>query len=54
MTSQDIPPLPSSQEYPGLGELLYEAVKSYNEAIESFTILKNNYLLKIRDLEEHI
>ena len=38
----------------GLGELLYEAVKSYNEAIESFTILKNNYLLKIRDLEEHI
>ena len=38
----------------GLGELLYEAVKSYNEAIESFTILKNNYLLKIREMEEHI
>ena len=38
----------------GIGELLYEAVNFYNEAIESFRILKNNYLLKIRELEEHI
>ena len=38
----------------GIGELLYEAVKSYNEAIECFIILKKNYLLKIKDFGEHV
>jgi hypothetical protein len=37
----------------GIGVLLYEAVKSYNEATECFIILKKNYLLKIKDFGEH-
>ncbi len=37
----------------GIGILLYEAVKSYNEAIECFIILKKNYLLNIKDFGEH-
>jgi uncharacterized protein (DUF697 family) len=37
----------------GIGVLLYEAVKSYNEATECFIILKKNYLLKIKDFGKH-
>ena len=37
----------------GIGELLYEAVKTYNEAIECFIILKKNYLLKTKDFGKH-
>jgi uncharacterized protein (DUF697 family) len=38
----------------GVGLLFIEAVKSYNDAIESFKTLKINYLSKIKNPEENI